>query len=120
MSADFNAAKQAFIQQISAEDFQFATTLAFVDTHFDFVATGFDNGSVRNEADQNQGSAKVLALSEQLGLDKTQTLQCFGEHYRDVLATPDVENHHNLRRLLKEGVTEVRFDQFPLSLKAGA
>jgi len=45
-------------------------------------------------------------------------LQCFGQHYRDVLATPEVDNHHNLRRVLKEGLDNISFDQFPLEQKA--
>jgi len=113
----FELAKTEFIQQLNNDDFQFETTLAFIDQHFDFTASAFQNGPVANTIEQNQGSCKVLALSELLNLDKEQTLRCFGQHYRDVLATPEVDNHHNLRRLLKDGVTDIQFDQFPLVQK---
>jgi len=37
-----------------------------------------------------------------------------------VLATPDVDNHHNLRRVLRDGLGDISFDQFPLTAKAQA
>jgi hypothetical protein len=52
-----------------------------------------------------------------LGFTTEQVLKCFGEHYRDVLATPGVDNHHNLRRLQAEGLVEIHFDQQPLRRK---
>lgn len=110
-------AKTDFLSQLEQPDFLFETTLAFIDTHYNFTASAFRNGPVENSDSQNQGSCKVLALSSLLELDKEQTLKCFGEHYRDVLATPDTDNHHNLRRLLKDGVTDITFDHFPLSEK---
>lgn len=111
---DFTTAKDTFLTAIDSEDHVFASTLAFIEAWYDFTPTAFQNGTVENAADQNQGSAKVFALSQLLALSKQQTLNCFGEHYRDVLATPDVDNHHNLRRVLREGNGNIRFDQFPL------
>lgn len=115
--AQFEQAKSDFLTQLKADDFQFETTLAFIEQHFAFTPSAFNNGPVANTIEQNQGSCKVLALSELLSLDKDQTLACFGQHYRDVLATPEIDNHHNLRRLLKDGVTDIQFDQFPLQQK---
>ena len=60
----------------------------------------------------------MFALGQLLQLDKDTTLRLFGEHYRDVVATPDVDNHHNLRRVLREGTGNITFDQFPLKAKA--
>jgi len=113
----FEQATQDFLTQLTSDDFQFETTLAFIDQWFDFTPSAFQNGSVANAADQNQGSCKVFALAELLKLSQDQALRCFGQHYRDVLATPDVDNHHNLRRLLKEGLVNIQFDQFPLAQK---
>ncbi|WP_317932752.1 HopJ type III effector protein [Halioxenophilus sp. WMMB6] len=115
--SDFNTAKETFLAGLASNDFMFATTLAFIDTWYDYTPTAFCNGDVQNQADQNQGSAKVFGLSQLLELTKEQTLQCFGEHYRDVLATPEVNNHHNLRRVLREGIGNITFDQFPLAPK---
>ncbi len=41
----------------------------------------------------------------------------FWQLYRDVLATPDVSNHHNLRRLWTEGLVDIYFDHEPLRPK---
>jgi len=115
--SDFQQAKATFLQQLDSDEHVFATTLAFIDSWFDFTPSAFHNGAVANGADQNQGSCKVFALAQLLELTPEQALRCFGEHYRDVLATPEVDNHHNLRRLLKEGLTDITFEQFPLKQK---
>jgi hypothetical protein len=52
-----------------------------------------------------------------LGLGNEQVLKCFGEHFRDVLATPNANNHHNLRRLQQEGLVDIQFDHPPLRRK---
>jgi len=115
--SDFNQAKTDFLQALESDDHAFADTLDFIATWFEFTPTAFRNGDVSNAADQNQGSARVFALAERLALSKEQALHCFGEHYRDVLATPDVDNHHNLRRVLREGLSGIEFDSFPLQAK---
>lgn len=114
---DFEQARQSFLSAIESDNHQFATTLAFIDKWFDFTPTAFRNGAVSNTAEQNQGSCRVLAMALLLGLTSEQTLKCFGEHYRDVLATPEADNHHNLRRLLAEGLVDISFDQPPLRRK---
>ncbi|WP_420589475.1 HopJ type III effector protein [Bacterioplanoides sp.] len=116
--SDFQQAKETFLQQLNSNEHVFATTLEFIETWFDFTPSAFQNGSVANAVDQNQGSCKVFALAELLELTQEQALRCFGEHYRDVVATPDADNHHNLRRLLKEGLADISFDSFPLTQKA--
>lgn len=116
--SSFERAKHAFLAQLAQDNFQFETSLIFIEQHFNFTPTAFNNGGVKNSAEQNQGSCKVFALAQLLELNQQQALQCFGQHYRDVLATPDVDNHHNLRRVLKEGLNNIQFDHFPLEQKA--
>ncbi|MAD46231.1 MAG: HopJ type III effector protein [Oceanospirillaceae bacterium] len=115
--SDFNQAKADFLQAIEQDTHRFADTLSFIDTWFEFTPTAFRNGNVSNSADQNQGSARVFALAERLALSTEQTLRCFGEHYRDVLATPQADNHHNLRRVQAEGLSNIEFDHFPLQAR---
>jgi hypothetical protein len=116
--SNFDTALADFLQSIESDTHVFATTLAFINEWYEFIPTAFRNGAVANTAEQNQGSCRVLsfALLEQLSAE--QALKCFGEHYRDVLATPDVDNHHNLRRLQKEGLVDIHFDSAPLRRKA--
>lgn len=115
--SSFDQARTDFLQAINSDQHLFASTLAFVEQWFDFTPSAFMNGNVANHADQNQGSCKVFALAQSLNLNQQQALQCFGEHYRDVLATPDTDNHHNLRRVLREGLDNITFDHFPLRRK---
>lgn len=108
---------QAFATAIERPDHPFADTLAFIEANYEFTASGFQNGDLRNEADQNQGSCKVLALAELAGFSSEQALKCFGEHYRDVVASPQGDSHQNIRQLQQHGLDAVRFDAFPLVAK---
>jgi hypothetical protein len=114
---DFNQALPGFLAAIATDIHQFSSTLAFINQWFDFTPSAFRNGKVSNTAEQNQGSCRVLAMALLLGLTAEQTLKCFGEHYRDVLATPAADNHHNLRRLQAEGLVDIHFDHTPLRFK---
>ena len=114
---DFNQARDAFLGSLDSDDIMFADTLAFIDRWYVHTPTPFRNGPLRNGADQNQGSCKVLGLAALLGLDREQTLRCFGEHYRDVVASPEGDNHRNLRRLHKDGPVDIEFEGFPLALR---
>jgi hypothetical protein len=114
---DFDKALTGFLTTIESDSHCFAPTLDFIQQWFDFTPTAFRNGKVANSAEQNQGSCRVLALAVLQSLSSDQALKCFGEHYRDVLATPGFDNHHNLRRLQAEGLVDIQFDQFPLHRK---
>lgn len=114
---DFNLALADLLSSIETDTHQFASTLAFINDWFEFTPAAFQNGSVSNTAEQNQGSCRVLALASLQGFTSDQSLKCFGEHYREVLATPGVDNHHNLRRLLAEGLVNIEFDHPPLQRK---
>jgi len=116
--SQFEHEKGEFLIQLAEDNFQFEATLAFIEQHYDFTPSAFNNGGVFNSAEQNQGSCKVFALAQLLELTQQQALSCFGQHYRDVLATPTVDNHHNLRRVLNEGLENISFDAFPLEQKA--
>jgi hypothetical protein len=51
----------------------------------------------------NVGSAKLLSFGVLAGLSKEETLALFGGYYRDVLATPDGDDHPNIRNFMKSG-----------------
>jgi hypothetical protein len=114
---EFIQACQQFLHAINEENHHFKDTLTFIDTWYEFSPTAFFNGPVKNGIEENQGSAKVLALGIDLNLSTDQVLRCFGEHYREVLATPGVDNHFNLRRLMKDGFGDVSFEAYPLKRK---
>ena len=114
---DFNTAKTKFIASLETDQNIFADTLSFVETWYDFTPCAFTNGKVKNSEDKNQGSCKTFALGQALDLTAEQTLQCFGEHYRDVCADPDGAAHGNIRSFMKNGPVGVSFTNFPLTEK---
>ncbi|MDO6681839.1 HopJ type III effector protein [Oceanobacter sp. 5_MG-2023] len=112
-----NQATEIFLTRIENNDHPFSETLDYIDKHYVFSASAFTNGALDNSSDQNQGSCRVLALASLLKLTTEQTLRCFGEHYRDVLASPDGNSHQNIRQLQHHGMEAVRFEHFPLRTK---
>ncbi|WP_405120340.1 HopJ type III effector protein [Pseudomonas leptonychotis] len=106
-----------FRAKLHNEQFTFAETLAFIAAHYQYQPSAFRNGAVENPAGQNEGSCKTLGLALLEGLSLEETLHCFGEHYRSVLATPTGNDHGNIRALLDTGLAGVRFEQPSLQRK---
>jgi hypothetical protein len=107
-----------FRARLHSEHFTFAETLAFIAAHYDYQPSAFSNGTLTNATGQNEGSCKTLGLALLEGLSLEETLLCFGEHYRSVLATPDDSDHGNIRALMNTGLGGVHFDHLPLSRRA--
>ncbi|WXL24730.1 HopJ type III effector protein [Ectopseudomonas mendocina] len=107
-----------FRSKLHNEQFEFAETLAFIAEHYDYQPSAFTNGNVENAAGQNEGSCKTLGLALLEGFNLEETLLCFGEHYRSVLATPEGSDHANIRALISNGLAGVKLSQQPLSRKA--
>jgi hypothetical protein len=95
----------------------FADTLSFIATHYDYTPQAFSNGPVENAAGQNEGSCKTLALALLEGLEDQEALLAFGEHYRSVIATPEGNDHGNIRALMAHGLAGVTFNAEPLVRK---
>jgi len=101
----------------SPDTIEFNNVIALVDSAFVFTPTAFTNGDVKNEANQNNGSCKLLALGQHLNLNQAQTLALFGRFYReDVLNNPNGDDHANIRNFMKTGHEGVVFETFPLVL----
>ena len=99
----------------SPETIEFNDVIALVDSAFTFTPTSFTNGDVSNEANQNNGSCKLLALGQHLNLNQAQTLALFGRFYReDVLNNPNGSDHANIRNFMDTGYEGVVFETFPL------
>ncbi len=109
------SALQRFLQQIRHAEHDFAQTLAFIERHYHYQPGAFDNGSLHNRATENEGSCKILALALLEQLSTEQALLAFGEHYRHVLASPDGQDHQNIRQLMQGGLSGVSFAQQVLS-----
>jgi hypothetical protein len=107
-----------FRATLRSEHFTFAETLAFIAEHYQYQPSAFHNGALANAAGQNEGSCKTLGLALFEGLSLEETLQCFGEHYRSVLATPAGSDHGNIRALMATGLAGISFEQPPLQHKS--
>lgn len=95
----------------------FEDTMAVINEHYAYTPTGFNNGDVRNEAGQNEGSCKVFAFARLNTLCADKTLACFGRFYQDVLANPNGDDHGNIRAFMKSGWTGITFDSPALAKK---
>ena len=112
---------ETFFRQLSTEpdSISFQQTIALIDALYDFTPTAFQNGEHSNAAGENNGSCKILAFALLHQLSEPQTLQLFGDFYRQEVL-PDVKgtNHANIRNFMRTGWDGVEFHDAPLSGKA--
>ena len=102
----------------SAGEISFQEVIAFIDAHYDFTPTRFTNGSTVNEANQNNGSCKVFSFAQLNGLSEEETLNLFGEFYReDVLKNPEGSDHQNIRNFMQTGWESIAFEGKALQRK---
>jgi hypothetical protein len=95
----------------------FAEVLAHIDANYNFTPTLFTNGTVTNQAGENNGSCKVFQFAILQQLTKIQTLQLFAEHYANVIDNPQLNNHANIRNFMQYGFEGLKFEQVALTLK---
>jgi len=102
----------------SPESIHFKEVIAYIDDHYNFTPTKFKNGNTANEADQNNGSCKVFSFAKLNDLSKQDTLNLFGEFYReDVLKNPDGSDHQNIRNFMEFGWDGISFESEALTKK---
>ncbi|MFK5986210.1 MAG: HopJ type III effector protein [Pseudomonadota bacterium] len=100
------------------ETIDFNHTMAVIDKNYDFTPSAFKNADTENKSGENNGSCKLFAFAKLQGLDEQQTLDCFGQYYRnDVLKYPEGSDHQNIRNFMKTGWSAIVFEQSPLILK---
>ena len=98
------------------ETVAFADTMVVIDANYVYSPSAFSNGTLQNDAGQNEGSCKIFAFAQLNRLSETQTLHCFGDYYRnEVLRHPDDDNHQNIRQFMQSGWSGISFAQFPLT-----
>ncbi len=92
------------------ERVDFGETIAAIEAVYQFTPTSFINGSLVNDAGQNNGSCKIFAFARLHQLTESQTLALFGDYYRqDVLQNPDGQDHQNIRNFMQSGWAGVQF-----------
>ena len=102
----------------SPQEIQFKDVISFIDEHYDFTPTKFTNGNTVNEANQNNGACKIFSFAKLNDLSKEETLNLFGEFYReDVLKNPEGTDHQNIRNFMESGWEGISFEGNALSRK---
>lgn len=101
---------ETVLANLGAKEIRFVDVIAYIEEHYIHTATAFNNGSVQNEATQNQGSAKVFAFARLNQLSKEDTLLLFAEHYQAVLDNPDGQDHQNIRQFMIHGWDGITFE----------
>lgn len=96
--------------EMSGDDVTFEEVMEIIDTHYETGLIEFKNGDIVNKQGENEGSAKVLSYAALSNLDKDNTLKLWGQYYRDVKASPDGDDHQNIRNFMKSGWDGVPFE----------
>nr|CAA6801871.1 MAG: Type III effector HopPmaJ [uncultured Thiotrichaceae bacterium] len=110
---------QTLIEQLNnnSESLVFSDVIAAIDANYEYTPQTFKNGEVENAAGTNEGSCKVFAFAQLNDLSQEQTLTCFAEHYRSVLATPEGNDHGNIRNFMETGWDGINFTGVALQAK---
>ena len=105
------------LEELMNDEANFADVIAFIEDNYTYTASAFTNGNQENAADQNQGSAKVLAYAKLNNLSQEDTLKLFAEHYNAVIETPNGTDHNNIRQFMENGWNGVTFENDVLTAK---
>ena len=105
------------LEKLMNDEANFADVIAFIEDNYTYTPSAFTNGNQENAADQNQGSAKVLAYAKLNNLSQEDTLKLFAEHYNAVIETPNGTDHNNIRQFMKNGWNGVSFENDVLTAK---
>ena len=103
------------------ESIVFSHIIETINAHYEYTPTRFTNGigddCVVNAAGANEGSCRIFAFAQLNHLSEEETLACFGQFYRDVLATPSGTDHANICTFMRHGWPGIRFDGIALKPK---
>ena len=111
---------QQFIEQLKLEsELKFSDFLDLIDRDYHFRDIAFENGSIFNSKDENQGSAKVFCFGYMHSLSEQETLKCFAEHYQSVFESIEDRNSHlNIRSFIENGWQGLVIDFDALTAKS--
>lgn len=95
----------------------FQEVITFIDENYHFTPALFKNGNQINNAGENNGSCKIFAFAKLQNLSKEETLSLFGDYYKDVLNTPEANDHQNIRNFMQFGWDGIAFEGEALTEK---
>jgi hypothetical protein len=95
---------------------EFTTVMQVISQFYNYTPAGFSNGTLLNAAGSNEGSCKIFHFAQLHELTELETLNLFGNFYRnDVLANPAGTDHGNIRNFILTGWSGVKFDSLALT-----
>ncbi|MDH5710878.1 MAG: HopJ type III effector protein [Gammaproteobacteria bacterium] len=110
-----------FIKKIKSnpDNIEFDHVIDQINKYYTYTPTQFSNGQdgdcIISNSGENEGSCKVFSFAQLHQLSETQTLNCFGQYYRDdVLNNPDGTDHANIRTFMKYGWNNILFENTAL------
>jgi hypothetical protein len=107
-----------FITQLqqAPDTIEFTSVMQVISQFYSYTPTGFSNGPLLNAAGSNEGSCKIFHFAQLHELTEFETLNLFGNFYRnDVLANPAGTDHGNIRNFILTGWSGVKFDSLALT-----
>lgn len=96
-------AVSALLAAIDESKLNFNDVISFINDNYHYTPVAFTNGALHNSAGTNEGSAKIFGFAKLQGLNAVDTLKLFCEHYQAVLATPNGNDHANIRNFIHWG-----------------
>ncbi len=108
-----------YLEKIRSEsETSFSDFIELIDNEYEFLNIAFENGTIVNLINENQGSAKVFCFGHMHLLSEQETLKCFGEHYKSVLESPENSTSHlNIRSFIVNGWQGLLIDYDALTTK---
>ncbi|NOT12044.1 MAG: HopJ type III effector protein [Methylococcaceae bacterium] len=113
----------AFIEKITNNiAVGFDETMDVIAENYHYQPAEFSNGlgddQLLNQAGTNEGSCKIFAFARIHQLNQQQTLNLFGDYFReDVLNNPAGTGHQNIRNFMRYGWDGICFKGEPLVAK---
>lgn len=105
----------ALLNGLNKKAIGFNDVINFIDDFYRYTPVRFVNGLLHNEPGENEGSAKVFGFAKHHSLNQLDTLRLFGEHYHQVVATPNGTDHPNIRNFLHWGWQGFLMEKNPLT-----
>ncbi len=91
----------ALLNAVQTGKAQFEDVLNYINQHYYYTPTAFNNGKLYNAENENAGSCRVFAFAKLHNLSAPDTLSLFAEHYKSVIANPIGSDHQNIRQFKK-------------------
>ncbi|WP_158971524.1 HopJ type III effector protein [Paraglaciecola sp. L3A3] len=100
------------------ETIEFSQVIQVIEQNYQYTPTTFTNGGLVSQAGSNEGSCKIFYFAQINRLNAAETLQLFGNYYRqDVLQHPQNSDHGNIRNFMLKGWAGITFDGVALASK---